>query len=317
MRISVVVPLFNKEKTVARALASIAAQSVTDHEVLVVDDGSTDQGAATVAAWKDSRVRLIQQANGGPGAARNTGWRAGQASLVAFLDADDEWEPEFLARALEHLDNPGVALAAQAWWDEPGSVYPEWAKHWAPGVWRASAATPVEEFVSRLAFCSPCTSVVRRDSLERYGGFYSLHGCRYAEDAHFFLKVLLNESVAMDHRPQARFHREDSALSGNYRRVRPIEPFLNDPEDVRQVCPAALRALLADFLCTRAMKTAVVLAYWGQREAAAELREKFLTARAASLPWYGWSQLGSARVTGAVFGLLGAAHRRWKAAWAK
>lgn len=314
MRISIVIPLFNKEKTVARALASIAAQSVEDYEVLVVDDGSTDQGAAMVEAWKDPRVRLIRQANGGPGAARNTGWREARASLVAFLDADDEWESEYLDRALSHLENPEVSLAVQAWWDEPGSVYPEWALSWAPGAWRASADTPVEEFVARLAFCSPCTSVVRRDILVRYGGFYDRNGCRYAEDAHVFLKILLNEGVVMDHRPQARFHRENSALSGNYRRVRPVEPFLSDPEDVRQFCPVALHGLLADFLCTRAMKTSVVLAYWGQREEAAALRENFLTPRAAGLPWYGWSWLGSAPMAGAVFGWLGAVHRRWKAA---
>lgn len=102
MFISVVIPLYNKAPWVMRALHSVAGQTHPDFECLVVNDGSTDDGGALVAefARKDSRFRLINQANAGVSAARNTGWRAAQNDWIAFLDADDEWHPHFLRTVL-------------------------------------------------------------------------------------------------------------------------------------------------------------------------------------------------------------------------
>jgi glycosyltransferase involved in cell wall biosynthesis len=97
MRFSVIVPLYNKAPWVGRAIHSVLAQTVTDLEVLVVDDGSTDDGLQVVASIRDSRVRLIRQSNQGAAAARNTGIRAASGDWVAFLDADDEWLPHHLA----------------------------------------------------------------------------------------------------------------------------------------------------------------------------------------------------------------------------
>ena len=94
---SIVIPLYNKETTVERALRSVFNQSVHDFEIIVVNDGSTDDGATVVEAIDDPRVRLIHQKNQGVSAARNRGIAEAQYELIAFLDADDEWLPEFLA----------------------------------------------------------------------------------------------------------------------------------------------------------------------------------------------------------------------------
>jgi glycosyltransferase involved in cell wall biosynthesis len=94
--ISAVVALYNKESHIARALNSILAQTFQDFEVIVVNDGSTDNGAAVVGTFRDSRIQLIHQENRGVSAARNRGIVASRADLVAFLDADDEWLPNFL-----------------------------------------------------------------------------------------------------------------------------------------------------------------------------------------------------------------------------
>lgn len=101
--ISVIIPLYNKGKYIVRALDSVFAQTYQDFEVIVVDDGSTDNGLEIVQQYRDSRLRLIRQANAGPGAARNRGLKASKAPFVAFLDADDEWLPEFLEVSVSSL----------------------------------------------------------------------------------------------------------------------------------------------------------------------------------------------------------------------
>lgn len=95
--VSIVVPLFNKERYVARAITSVLAQTYSDWEMLVVDDGSTDSGPDIVAGFKDPRIRVIRQSNSGVSAARNRGIAEAQTELIALLDADDEWRPGLLA----------------------------------------------------------------------------------------------------------------------------------------------------------------------------------------------------------------------------
>ena len=109
-KVSVVVPVWNGARTVARALASIFAQSHRDYEIVVVDDGSTDDTRAILAAHLD-RIRLVSQPNRGVSAARNAGVRASGSEYIAFLDDDDEWMPDKLARCVPVLDqDPDCAL---------------------------------------------------------------------------------------------------------------------------------------------------------------------------------------------------------------
>jgi len=100
--VSVVIPAYNIEAYLARALDSVLAQTLKPDEIMVIDDGSTDQTAA-VAQRYGSRVRYIHQSNAGPSAARNTGIRAAEGQWVAFLDGDDEWLAEKLELQLALL----------------------------------------------------------------------------------------------------------------------------------------------------------------------------------------------------------------------
>ncbi|ROO26353.1 glycosyltransferase family 2 protein [Salinisphaera japonica] len=99
MKFSVVLSLYNKQAFVRRALESVLCQSYSDFELIVIDDGSTDGSLSVVRgiASNDARVRIISQANAGPGMARNAGVREARYSWVALIDADDAWRSDHLA----------------------------------------------------------------------------------------------------------------------------------------------------------------------------------------------------------------------------
>jgi glycosyltransferase involved in cell wall biosynthesis len=109
--VTVVIPAYNRAATVGRAIESVLNQTHQDFEIVVVDDGSTDTTASVVAAITDPRITLIRhERNLGGGAARNTGYRAGSAPFVAFLDSDDEWLPTKLERQLEVFERANARL---------------------------------------------------------------------------------------------------------------------------------------------------------------------------------------------------------------
>lgn len=108
-RTSVVIPAFNAGWIVGEAIASALRQTAPPLEVIVVDDGSTDDTAARVGALRDERVRLLRQTNRGSAAARNAGIRAARGEVVALLDADDVWPDDKLAAQLRLLDGPPAA----------------------------------------------------------------------------------------------------------------------------------------------------------------------------------------------------------------
>jgi len=109
--VTVVIPLYNKVRYIKRALDSVLAQTHRDFEVIVVNDGSTDGSERIVEQYTDPRIRLVNQANAGECAARNRGIGESRADLIAFLDADDEWLPEFLVTILclaNHYPDCGI-----------------------------------------------------------------------------------------------------------------------------------------------------------------------------------------------------------------
>lgn len=106
--ISVIIPLFNKEKIVEKTVGSVLTQMFYDFELIIVDDGSTDGSVSVVRQIDDQRVRLISQENMGPSAARNTGVRNANTDWVVFLDADDELLPNALKHFSEVKDRYGT-----------------------------------------------------------------------------------------------------------------------------------------------------------------------------------------------------------------
>ena len=116
MRVGVVIPTYNRAADLQRALKSVLSQTFPVTEIIVVDDGSTDNTEEVVAGF-GRNVRYIRQANAGPSAARNNGIRATTAEWIAFLDSDDWWMPEKIQLQVDALQrSPGTAVAYTSAW---------------------------------------------------------------------------------------------------------------------------------------------------------------------------------------------------------
>lgn len=109
--VSVVLPVWNRATRIGDAIASVVAQTWTRWELLVVDDGSTDDTRAVVAGWaaRDGRIRLVEQHHAGHAVARNRALAASAGEVIAYLDSDNRWEPGHLAAVVAALDDPAVA----------------------------------------------------------------------------------------------------------------------------------------------------------------------------------------------------------------
>ncbi len=199
-RVSVIVPLYNKGDFVRRTIDSVLAQTVSDWEIVVVDDGSIDDGPATVERYGDPRIRLIRQENAGPGAARNRAIREAYGEWIAPLDADDSFDPEWMATMLGWADEaPDCDAIVCYWYTNPtdreqvrrryrDAGVPEGAYRLEPDI------DVVTMFRLMTRFGARNTMLRRSFVLEKTTGFYEPKGI-YGEDHYLWAQVLLGTKV--------------------------------------------------------------------------------------------------------------------------
>jgi glycosyltransferase involved in cell wall biosynthesis len=170
MLFSVIIPLYNKVAYIESALLSVLDQRQQDLEVIVIDDGSTDDGARRVEAIDDSRLRLIRQSNLGVSAARNRGIREATGEYVAFLDADDYWDPGYLCAIADMIQQfPGCGMYATHfyWFHQNGFRQVD-------KLWRIPGAHPRRidrffEFWGHTNLFCTCSVVIPARVLRDYG----------------------------------------------------------------------------------------------------------------------------------------------------
>ncbi|MBA3924297.1 MAG: glycosyltransferase family 2 protein [Nostocaceae cyanobacterium] len=166
-KVSVIIPAYNAMTYLSATLESVIRQTFSDFEVLIINDGSTDQIEQWVAELSEERVHLISQANQGVSAARNTGIAHAQGEYIAFIDADDLWEPTKLEKQVQSLEkNPTVGLVYTwtAFIDEsakPTGVFI--ISHAEGNVW--------EQIVVRDMISTGSSPMVRRDCFAKVGVF--------------------------------------------------------------------------------------------------------------------------------------------------
>lgn len=181
--ISVVIPLYNKEREIAVTLQSALMQTLQPKEIIVVNDGSTDNGEEVVRSLESPLVRIITKKNAGVSAARNTGAAEATSRYIAFLDGDDVWHEGYLeeiARLTSKYPDCGAYSTA---FDiiSNGNRYPN----------RSPDREGIVEDYFREAMnsyiCQPSATVVEKSVFERVGGFPE--GMKLAEDQYFWIKL--------------------------------------------------------------------------------------------------------------------------------
>ena len=166
-RVSVIIPVFNAVRTIAQALESVSGQAFSDFEIVAVDDGSTDGSIEFVRRHRE--VKLLEQKNRGPSAARNLGIANSTGDYVAFLDADDWWKPPFLARMVAALDSDPACVMAYCDLQLVDSL----GKPFQTSLMAVREKRPptVQDMLQSLWPIMPSGVVVRREALAAVGGY--------------------------------------------------------------------------------------------------------------------------------------------------
>jgi glycosyltransferase involved in cell wall biosynthesis len=183
-RVSVIIPVFNGARYLSAAIASAFEQTHRPTDVVVVDDGSTDESAAVAQSF-GAAVTVVRQTNQGQAAALNTGIRHATGEYVAFLDADDVWEPEKTARQLERLLAPPGAEYSVTW--VRGFVSPDLVdqRHTID----PSLFEPTPGYIAS-------TLMARRSFFEAVGGFDET--LRHANKTAWFLRARSHGAVCAE-----------------------------------------------------------------------------------------------------------------------
>lgn len=194
LKISVVVPLFNKAENVESTINSILAQTLAPQEIIVVDDGSTDGGAELVSNYENRGVKLIRQTNQGVSAARNMGIQFATSDYVALLDADDYWKPNHLQVLSDLINlNPQAGLLSTAYEIyRAGDVYRP--KSVFMDGWSGLLDCFLSSYRKDLTLVCSSTACVKRNLCIEAGGFPL--GVKRGEDIILWLKLGLKAPVA-------------------------------------------------------------------------------------------------------------------------
>ena len=244
--ISVVIPLYNKASHISRALSSVLRQEYPHFEVIVVDDGSTDNGPNVVKTMADARVQLVSQTNQGVSEARNVGIRKACSDYVAFLDADDSWEPEFLStisKLIEKYPNAGAYALNYYVVSRGGRRREAKIKSMPPAPWNGLLPNYFQSIATGANPVWSSAVCVKKSTFESVGFFEK--GINLYEDLQMWTNIALKFPIAFSTSVGATYHRDAENRACNIvvpdTKVLPFEITLmsavatmrDDPETIR------------------------------------------------------------------------------------
>ncbi|WP_071150364.1 glycosyltransferase family 2 protein [Bacteroides ndongoniae] len=218
--ISIIIPLYNKEHSIASTLQTVLNQTFQDFEIIIVNDGSTDHSIDEVSKITDSRIRLINQTNAGVSAARNRGIEEAKGEFIAFLDADDEWKPDYLKTQYELAQKyPECSVFAcnYEFKDAKGKVTPTIIRK-LPFKGKDGILSNYFEVAScsHPPICS-ITIMVKKRVIQSIGGFPI--GVKSGEDLLTWARLAVNGEIAYNKQAYAIFNVEGYSISEKPKRI--------------------------------------------------------------------------------------------------
>jgi glycosyltransferase involved in cell wall biosynthesis len=214
-RVSVIIPTYNRERFVVRAVVSALNQGFGDSEVIVVDDGSTDKTRAALEPYK-TRIQYIYQGNCGVSAARNTGIEAARGEWLAFLDSDDEWKGEYLAKQMKRAgETPGLCMqTTDCLFDGgTGESTSYFAMNGSLPEFKGEDYLVVQEpfrFVVEHGPWQVGATIIRSDAIKRAGLFDT--GLRISEDLDLMARVALQGPFGMIREALVNIYRREESI---------------------------------------------------------------------------------------------------------
>ncbi len=204
--VSVIAALYNKGPYIAETLRSVLAQTLPDWELIVVENGSTDDGPAIVRQFTDPRIRLVASPKRGPGAARNFGLQHATGEWILFLDADDLIEPDYLAARLrDAATEPGAVVSAGPW-QEFDHNNPASRSTRFPAGWKQPRAT-LDAVTFAYAPWALHAGLIRRAHLTAERQWDEGRDALPSEDCVFWFRVLDGAALAWSEHPGALYRR--------------------------------------------------------------------------------------------------------------
>lgn len=208
LKISVVIPLYNKAPYIKRAIDSVLKQTVPAQEIIVVDDGSSDGGGDIIQGLNIPKITLIKQENLGQGAARNRGIKSAKYELIAFLDADDEWLPDFLEnihRLLNNFPDCGAYATASSTIRQGGIIVHSDISLLPPAPWIGIIPNFFALFQHGLAFNSSSVVIPKR-IFDEIGGFRV--DTRQSEDFDLWARIAIEYPIAFCPKRKVIYHQD-------------------------------------------------------------------------------------------------------------
>ena len=206
--ISVVIPLFNAKRYVAAALESVFAQTYPVGEILIVDDGSTDDPWSVLSGY-EGRIRYLRGENHGAGHARNIGVAAAKGTLIAFLDADDMWVGSKLEKQVRVLQarNSALVYCGRREFDGEGNYLGEFEQTEFP------QGRIFEKLIEQNHISTASAVIIRRDVFEAFGGFKENPALKVSEDFELWCRVALSHDIGAVSEPLVKYRLHDSNIT--------------------------------------------------------------------------------------------------------
>ncbi|MEM6252382.1 MAG: glycosyltransferase [Cyanobacteria bacterium P01_D01_bin.156] len=207
--ISVIVPVYNGENTIAQTIESVLSQKHSQLELIVINDGSTDKTVSIVDSFTDVRIRLISHPNQGTSASRNRGIREAIGQYLAFLDADDLWTSDKLADQLKALENCPEAGLAYSWTDQIDTD----GKFLRPGLHMSVDNNPLNSLFLRNFIESGSNALIRSSVFKTVGNFNEK--VKYVEDWEMWLRIAAKYDFVCVPKPQVFYRIYPGSMSCN------------------------------------------------------------------------------------------------------